>query len=131
MPAAVPRLAGWTATLRAGRLASSGFQKRRCWASTDTRTLAGGAIRAARARVTARSERPSPKAQNCFGTQAPLASVVSARSRAPSPPASTKAQVFSRVLYTLAPFPAGAHTRGGGGAGRGGVGAAVRDRPSC
>src|SRR5215468_773981 len=92
-PLAVPRFCGCTMTLRSGNEARSVCQCGACCCATIAHTCSGAATCRARNKVSCIRALPPFREQNCFGTELPDASVVSAASRVPSPAASTTAQV--------------------------------------
>src|SRR4051812_44078958 len=89
----VPRLRGWTIRLPHSRASSSKghsvHHSRCCWA-TMVQTRSGATTRWARAIASSSRECPPCSEQYCLGTEVPQGFVVSARSRFPSPPASTR-----------------------------------------
>src|SRR6185503_14552030 len=89
----VPRLRGCTIRLPRSMAASSGghsvHHSRCCWA-TMVHTRSGETTRSARAIASSSRECPPYNEQYCFGTEVPQGLVVQARSRLPSPPASTR-----------------------------------------
>src|ERR1022692_5132913 len=85
-------------TLASGTADNAGFHQPLCCCETTMQICSGNATASARLRASSSKEFPPRNEQNCLGTATPKAVVVTLCNRLPSPPASTMAHVFSKVL---------------------------------